>query len=532
MSEKQILDVLIIGAGPVGLTLAIDLARRGVTCRILEQSPTYQIGTRGRGMSLRTQQVFEDLGILEALQSYDEGMPPTRNYEQGKLINEVDMASLFPPASPPYRPFLMINQEHTEAVLRAYLASYGKSVELGTQLVSFTQDAERVIAQVTHAGKNEEIQARYLVGCDGGHSTVRKSAGFSFLGETWEEEHFLFANVHTNGLDTSVSHNWNNPFGGGLSLQWMSHSDTWFLGAMVAPDEYGELPSPTLEAVQQVFAERSGMPDVHLSDPHWITLWRPTIRMVDRYRSGRIFVAGDAAHVHSAAGGQGMNTGIQDAYNLGWKLAQVLGGAPDSLLTTYQTERLPVAAGVLVSSSLRHREFERDFSQAVSTLFAGKETFADPSQLSLTYRGSSLARDLDDATGIRAGDRAPDVTCARSGSGEQVRLYDLFRGPHFTLLVFGGQPTFPLPTAYENALRVYTIARLENTGENTNHTLVDSEGQASRAYGIRGDALILIRPDGYIGLTGGTISQEPLIDYLREVIGWHEFAETPLARWM
>ncbi len=138
MDTPSMIDVLVVGAGPVGLTLAIDLARRGVTCRIIEQSPTYQVGTRGRGISLRTQQVFEDLGILEALFSYDEGLAPTRTYDQGKLVHETNPASLFPPVPPPYRPILMINQEHTEAVLRERLASYNQQVELGTQLLNFT----------------------------------------------------------------------------------------------------------------------------------------------------------------------------------------------------------------------------------------------------------------------------------------------------------------------------------------------------------------------------------------------------------
>ncbi len=170
--------------------------------------------------------------------------------------------------------------------------------------------------------------------------------------------------------------------------------------------------------------------------------------MVDRYRAGRIFLAGDAAHVHSAAGGQGMNTGVQDAYNLGWKLALVLNGAPDTLLDTYQAERLPIADGILSTTSIRHREFQHDFSQAITTLVSGKETFADPSQLSITYRGSLLARDLDQTSGIRAGDLAPDALCIRAGSEEQVRLFDLFRGTHFTLLVFSDQPMprYPLPT--------------------------------------------------------------------------------------
>jgi 2-polyprenyl-6-methoxyphenol hydroxylase-like FAD-dependent oxidoreductase len=518
MSEKQILDVLIVGAGPVGLTLAIDLARRGVTCRILEQSPTYQIGTRGRGISLRSQQVFEDLDILEPLFPYDEGMPPTRTYDHDKLVSETNPASLFPPVPPPYRPILMINQEHTEAVLRARLASFGRQVELDTQLVSFTQDAERVVAQVTHVGQSEAIQARYLVGCDGGHSTVRKIAGISFVGETWDEEHFLLGNVGVNGLDTAFAYTWSS-LNGGLTLQWMSHSHVWFFSAPLTMEEQEMFSPPTLASLQSIFDERAGLPGVRFSDPRWLSIWRPNIRMVNRYRVGRIFLAGDAAHVHSAAGGQGMNTGVQDAYNLGWKLAHALSGAPDALLDSYQAERLPVAEGVLATTSTRHREFQRDFTQAVTTLISGKETFADPSQLSITYRGSGLARDLDNATGIRAGDRAPDALCIRAGRDEQVRLFDLFRGTHFTLLVFGDQPIPPLPAVYDNLLRVYTIVHLAHTVENAEHTLVDSDGHASRAYGIRGYALILVRPDGYIGLTAGSLQAQPILDYLNKIIG-------------
>jgi 2-polyprenyl-6-methoxyphenol hydroxylase-like FAD-dependent oxidoreductase len=518
MTDTLHTEVLVVGAGPVGLTLAIDLARRGIACRLIEQSPAYQIGTRGRGISLRTQQIFEDLGVLDALLPYDEGMAPARTYDHDTLISESNPASFFPPVPPPYHPILMISQEHTEAVLRARLVSYDRQVELGTQLVSFTQNAERIVAQVRHAGQDEEIQARYLVGCDGGHSTVRKAAGISFLGETWDEEHFLLGNICVSGLDTHFTHTWGT-LNGGLTLQWMSHSNTWFFSASIAPDEQGSLPPPTLESLQRLFDERAGMPGVHLSHPRWLSVWRPNIRMVDRYRAGRIFLAGDAAHVHSAAGGQGLNTGVQDAYNLGWKLAQRLNGAPDALLDTYQAERLPVAEGVLTTTSIRHRAYRRDFSQAVTTLIAGKETFADPSQLSITYRGGRLSCDLDDTTGIRAGDRAPDAACVRAQSGEQVRLFDLFRGTHFTLLVFGDQPVPHLPAVYDGSLHKYTIAPPDSTVALAEQTLVDSDGQAHRAYGISANALILVRPDGYIGLTGASPGQEPIINYLRDVIG-------------
>jgi hypothetical protein len=320
-------------------------------------------------------------------------------------------------------------------------------------------------------------------------------------------------------LDTNFSHTWANMFDGGLTMNWMSHSNIWFLSASVVPDEHGALPTPTLETIQRIFDARAGLPGVRFSDPHWITLWRPNIRMVERYRIGRIFLAGDAAHVHSAAGGQGMNTGVQDAYNLGWKLAQVLHGAPDALLDSYQAERLPIAEGVLATSSIRHRAFQHDLDQSLKTLFMGKETFADVTQLSLTYRGSPLARAVDDTTGIRAGDRAPDALCIRAGSEEQIRLFDLFHGTHFTLLAFGDQPVSQLPAAYDSALHTYTIARPDTTIACNEHTLVDTDRQAHQAYGVSGNALILVRPGGYIGLTGGRIDREPLINYLRNVTG-------------
>src|SRR5262249_8011083 len=156
-------------------------------------------------------------------------------------------------------------------------------------------------------------------------------------------------------------------------------------------------PAPTLETLQRLFDERAGIAGVHLSNPIWISIWRPNIRMVERYRISRVFLAGDAAHVHSAAGGQGLNTGVQDAYNLRWKLAAVLSSAPDTLLDTYQAERLPIAAGVLASTSIRHRELNQSLSgqgKGLTNLLSGKETFADPTQLSLTYRDSELSRDL------------------------------------------------------------------------------------------------------------------------------------------
>ncbi|QBD75470.1 3-(3-hydroxyphenyl)propionate hydroxylase [Ktedonosporobacter rubrisoli] len=522
MTNTSMTDVLIVGAGPVGLTLASDLARRGIACRIIDKSPVYPIGTRARGIRPRTLEVFEDLEVLEALLAYAEPPMPTRFYDQeGKLFREAPAPYLPPTPDVPYPGSLYVSQQYTETVLRKRLAAYGISVELDRALTGFTQHADYVVASIQHAGSSEDVQARYLVGCDGGNSTVRKCAGISFLGETREEQSILFGNLSVSGVDPSFWHIWTSlP----LTLNSMPRSNTWFFTAPLVPDEHGKLPPASVETFQRIFDENVGLPGVRFYDPTYLSIYQVNIRMVDRYREGRVFLAGDAAHVHTPAGGQGMNTGIQDAYNLGWKLAHVLRGAPAALLETYQEERFPIAQHVLASTTARGEAWAGPTAnpstraQNMEKMFQGKDPFGDVTQLSLTYQGGRLARNLDDATGLRAGDRAPDAPCLDAKSGEQVRLFDLLRGTHFTLLVFGDLFAPSLAQHFLSHLHVYHILRPGKATENGQHILIDNDGHAYRAYAIKNDALFLIRPDGYIGLSGGRWNDRVIADYLREVI--------------
>ncbi|MBX6386062.1 MAG: FAD-dependent monooxygenase, partial [Microbispora sp.] len=405
-------DVLVVGAGPVGLTLACDLARRGVAVRIIDRVTSHPVGTRARGVRARTQEVFEDLGVLDRLRERAEPALPTRFYDaRGELVREAVMYEAPPVPGAPYPGSLMVSQQFTEEAVRERLASLGVHVELGCELVGLAQDGEQVTASVLADGRRHEIRARYLVGCDGGGSTVRKQAGIGFLGETWEQQRMLYGNLTVDGLDASAAHMWATGPGAMVTLAPMPKSGTWFFTAPLPPDAGQEPASVSVETFAEIFRQRVGLPGVSFRDPVYLSVYRVNIRMVDRYRNGRVLLAGDAAHVHAPAGGQGMNTGVQDAYNLGWKLAYVLRGAPETLLDTYEEERLPIARHVLASTTARGKFWSSGdparVSERIVGAFQGKDPFADVSQLGITYRGGSLARDLDDRLGIRAGDRAP-----------------------------------------------------------------------------------------------------------------------------
>ncbi|MFB9659735.1 FAD-dependent monooxygenase [Glycomyces mayteni] len=496
MEASAATEVVIVGAGPVGLTLACDLARRGVGVRIVERARRFQVGTRARGVRGRTQEVFEDLGVLDALRGHAEAPLPSRFYDKdGNTVREAVMYDAPPVPGAPYPGSLMAGQHHTEAVLRERLASHGIAVELGCEFTGYAEDGEGVTAVLRSVGGREEVRARYVVGCDGAGSTVRKRAGISFLGETWERQRMLFGNLTADGLDDSVAHLWAEGPGGMLSLAPMPRSGTWFFTAPLPADGGGEPVS--VEAFAKLFAERTGLSGVAFRDPVYLSVYQVNIRMVDRYRAGRVLLAGDAAHVHPPAGGQGMNTGVQDAYNLGWKLARVLRGAPESLLDTYEEERMPVARHVLDTTTARGRHWAASGPAQVADrmvgAFQGKDPFSDVSGLGVHYRGSSLARQLDESIGVRAGDRAPDAH-ADAGTGERVRLFDLFRGTHFTLLLFGNRPAPDTPAE----VRVHRIAGDE----------------AARRYGVEGDGLVLVRPDGYVALAGGAWDDRSVADYL------------------
>ncbi|WP_380282362.1 FAD-dependent monooxygenase [Kitasatospora purpeofusca] len=485
--------VVIAGAGPTGLTLACGLARQGVAVRVIDRAPEFPTGSRGKTLNPRSLEVLADLGLGERLAAAGRTHLPFRKYFDGEFVNETEpFAGVRPTATTPYAASLWLPQTRVERLLRERLAEHGVRVERATELVDLRQDGAGVEVRLADGGR---IAAEYLVACDGGRSTVRKLLGIPFVGDGDPEPVMVCGDVEVEGLDPAAWHQWFGPRGAFMLCPFPG-TRRWQLQASPETDADGRPVAPSLESFRRLAALHTGRADLGLDNATWLSTWRVNVRMAERYREGRVFLAGDCAHVHPTAGGLGMNTGIQDAWNLAWKLGHVLRGlAGPALLDTYQEERLPIAAWTLDVTSAGMAAV----TAGISTPGIGVEVgrVGDLTGLALAYRWSSLADDRL-AGPVRAGDRAPDSPCPGPDGGP-ARLFEHFAGDHFTLLGLGPGA---LPALAGLPVRVRTVP------------LEDPDGAVRRAYGVIGDALVLVRPDNHIALTAPPGARDAVLGYL------------------
>lgn len=483
LTDKYDIDVLIVGAGPTGSTLAADLLRRGVGVQLIDKAAHSFKGSRAKGIQPRTQEVLEDLGVLKDAHA-EGGAYPLMGIHVGPLTVPFRMQKRKKVAADvPYPNVLLLPQYRTDAILHRLLERNGLTIAFNTEIISFEQDDSGV---TTTLSSGEKIRSKYLIGADGGSSTVRKAASIRFIGETNEADRMIIIDGTINGLSRNRWHVWPRIHGKQVAACPLPHTNQFQVMIRLTPDESVNLDDTALATM---FDTLTGL---HLQDITWRSVFRPNVRLAEHYQSGRVFLAGDAAHVHTPAGAQGLNTGIQDAYNLSWKISQVIKGASETLLDSYEAERQPIAAQVLKLSSELYAEIEQ---KSLSGLKRGDEE----RQLGISYYGGPLAPTNSSATKkLRVGDRAPDAPC--KGPDGLTRLFELYQGPHFTLLAFGTNAintlsTLDWPTAGAE-LRCYAIGN--GMGVDENH-ITDTTGKLSSIYGITGDILMLIRPDGYIG---------------------------------
>jgi len=525
--------ILIVGAGPTGLTMAVELLRHGVSCRIIDQALEPSSHSRALGIQARTMEMFDLMGIAERFTARGHQLQGMHITIEGQTQIDVKLAGV----DSPYPFILSLAQSETEAILYERLQELGGQVERGVALASFVQNDDDVHATLRHAdGHEEQAQAAWLLGCDGAHSVVRHGLGLSFEGERYPET-WALADVHLQGdIQQNEGYIYLHhagllailPFGDGrVRLIVETHQSM--------PDEA----VPTLADFQEWLHERA-LPDATLSDPHWLTYFNIHRRHTPHDRVGRVFLMGDAAHIHSPAGGQGMNTGIQDAVNLAWKLALVEHDhASQTLLRSYEPERQPIAAAVLKMSDqltktvmtqnplvlalrdhllplLVHNEF-------LLGIFASRTA-----EITYAYRRSPISVDRAGRhmRGRHAGDRVPDAHPLMRDDGTSAHLFDLLRGPgHVLLLLADDQPhawdtlLAQVHERYGERITAYLISPDGKATVPRATSLADPKGAIQHAFGASSPALYLIRPDGYIGCRSMSPDVAAVLEYGARVFG-------------
>lgn len=529
MSETK--PVLIVGAGPTGMTAAMELSRFGVPVRIVDKLLVPSTTSRALAVQARTLELFEQRGISEEMIRLGNQGGAATIYGDGKPLGKVHLGEI----KSRYNYILLLSQAETERILREQLLRQGISIERGTEMIAYAQQESHspsgrkggVNAVLrNHEGALEELEATYLICAEGAHSIVRHTAGLEFSGKSIDESYAL-ADLY---LDSDLPDNELSIFTtqqGFMAVFPMGERHFRFMAT--DPKKNSKNASePTLEELQKLYDEISHIPG-HLRDITWSSRFRINSRMLHTLRDRSVFFGGDSAHIHSPAGGQGMNTGIQDMINLSWKLALVLQGkAAPELLNTYEEDRLPVIRSVVTKtetatdalnseSAIVHQLITHVAPVLLDTHFVQALSTGLISEVASNYRSSPLSQTQSAHGKLQAGDRVPDIDIRVwnfNASGEaqsrETLLYELLDPSDFTLFVAGGGGPTDFPQTWEEQFSPWHgILKMQSI---TAAAQADAKVQFDRSFG-NSQSLLLVRPDSYLGFVGAQ-------DAVSELLGW------------
>jgi 2-polyprenyl-6-methoxyphenol hydroxylase-like FAD-dependent oxidoreductase len=495
------IDVLVVGAGPVGLAMAAELARYGLSVRIIDQNTSRTDKSKALVLWARTLELLDRMapGCAERFITAGLKVENANIFSGEEEIAHIDLESV----DSPYKFVLMIPQSETERLLEEQLAEFGVKTERQLALTEFEQGEEGVVCSLVRSdGSSERVEASWLIGCDGAHSTVRHRLGKSFEGNTMLND-WILADLHMSGVTGPPAINIYWHAQGVLALfplEGTRYRVIADVGESSGSIGEGQRPAPTLDEVQQILDIR-GPKGVFVSDPVWMSSFSINERKVTNYRSGRVFLAGDAAHVHSPAGGQGMNTGMQDACNLAWKLALVERGLclPEPLLTSYSDERSAIAKLVLEATgkatamAVMQGGVKQSIRNHIASLVFGfapvQHAMANVlSEVAVGYSDSSLNRSVDfERSAPAPGKRAP-IRAGEPAAGAET-------SPRFGLFATGSDEHEALLKEYQEILEPCLRAPYEAGG------------------------LWLVRPDGYVALRAKSGDVDAVRTYLKDLCG-------------
>jgi 2-polyprenyl-6-methoxyphenol hydroxylase-like FAD-dependent oxidoreductase len=511
-------DVIIVGAGPTGLSLACQLVRYGIDFVIIEQKAGVTTKSKALGVQARTMEIYEQLGVVE--QALDRGQiaGKIRIVTGGKVRGGIDLSAIGEGLSP-YPYLFILEQSKNEQLLYEYLQRHRQEVRWQTELEHLTQNEHGVTARIKTAdGGSETIVAKYLVGCDGAKSPVRNALGLTFEGSTLDRLFYV--------ADAQIDWEFSHDAGYGCLSR---DSETIFFPMAgenryriigTFPEGFDKHEGEILYAeIEQRIKDDTKL-NLNISAVNWFSVYQVNTRAVNKFSIGRCFVAGDAAHIHSPAGGQGMNTGIQDAYNLAWKLAFVIRGyAGDRLLETYNEERLPNARQLLATTDrafdvmvgsdwlfafMRMTILPLVAKYAIGRNFVGKNIFSMMSQIRIDYRERSLSKHHGDKDfNVKAGDRMPYFLV----DGESI--YDRLHTPKFHLLIFSNEKHdyLDLLTKIETDYR-----------DLIDFTVMPLHPHIAKIFGANRSFQVLLRPDNYIGWLSTIDSLTDLKTYISQAL--------------